>query len=442
MSAGLVATSIVSAGMLSAGFGPILLAGISACLIAGGIYMTWRDVRTRRTVRPAALPEPRTRDPVTTNTTNTVATGRLNTVPPAAASQSRTQPTTGPNTQPKTSAPTQPIARLQTPHASPRDVSAASVTIVKREPVRSGSHDESVTARRDQSSAPKTSAFADLRTSVDAILAETADSSDAEPEGQRWPSVEARWAHIEREIDQAVAQLNNALKPVGLELGKAGEIGWSFKNRGFGSYRRIGIGGRSIGWLRAETNQEHQLICKVRAHATDHALLNASAQIPAQRLDATLVLDLIAKVLHPSANYAAWLAPKARAASADGTDDAWSAIAPVAASAYAVAAGALKEADASLAEIAAPAWDPATGRHRWALAVAVGQSRVVDIMVDLSKHGLEVASRPLDQTKSDLGRRRRLDLPGLDAHALAEAIAASAWPAVAEALERAQPANA
>jgi hypothetical protein len=429
--ASVIKTSIVTASVMNAGVGPWLLAGASAALIGGGVYLTWRDLRSKRATLPVASPEPRAPDPRMRDTTVTVSTGpsvRLNTKLPAAPTQNRTA---------------QPPVQSSPDRASPLDINAASVTIVKREAVRTTPVETAIApTRRDQIPAAKVSAFLELRTSVDAILAETAGATDTEPEGQRWPSVEARWAHIEREIDQAVAHLNGTLMPVALELGKAGETGWSFKNRGFGSYRRIGIGGRSVGWLRAETNQEHQLICKVRAHAPDHALLNASAQIPAQRLDAELVLELLAKVLRPSADYAAWLAPKARAAADDGTVDAWSVLAPTAATAMTVAAGALKEAEATLTETAAPAWDPATGRHRWMLAVAVGQARVADIAIDLTKHGLEVGSRPIDTLKSDLGRRRRLDLKGLDAHALAEAIAASAWPAVAEALERAQPASA
>lgn len=378
--------------------GPFLLALASAALIIAGVIVTWRDVRAKRS--SASMAEPYA--PPTRTTAMRTA------MPPATTIvEARDTRDTG---------------------SSQRFTETnADVTIVRREAKPEG--------LRAAGAAPG-SAFAALQSAVTAITSEAAaDVADIGVEGQRWPTVENRWPIIDNEIEQAVVRLNAALAPVALQIGPAGEAGWSFKNRGYGSYRRIAIGGRSVAWLRCETNPEQTISMKVRAHAVEQALLNATTSLSATGADAVQMLEALSVCMRPAAEYAAWAVPK-QPADAETGRDAWSDLGVLTTEAFTIASGALREADAALSEVSRPAWDPATGHTRWALAVAVGGTRAADIAVDLVKRQFEIVSQPARGLPTDLGRKRRLDLADLTAHALAEAIASSAWPAVASALEQ------
>ena len=277
-------------------------------------------------------------------------------------------------------------------------------------------------------------AFDQLRQVIETISAE-ADSDTAAPgtEGQRWPSVEKRWPSLGAEIDAAAGELNTLLAAVDMQLGAAGEAGWSFKNRGYGAFRRVILGGRSVAWLRCELTHAGQLTFRTRAHSVEQALLNAGAAVPADGVKVRTILDGLSKALRPSAEYAAWIKPKQNAEARAGSD-AWSEVAAVATQALGIASMALREAGAELSEHAPASWDVTAGRQRWPLAVRVGGNLIGRVDVDLVRRALDVSVDNPD--RGDLARRRRVDTLGLTPHALAEAIAACAWPTVADVLQR------
>jgi hypothetical protein len=368
---------------------PMVLGGLSAALVIAGVIVVVRDYR-----KPKRLLQPH------------------------RAQQLANRPAAGHIIDPPTEA-------LDT-----------EVTIVHR-PAETESDRSNVTAA-PKIRPGKATHFDQLRSSVSTISNETAADADAgEPEGQRWPSVESRWLTLEPALDMAVAQLNAALSDVDLQIGKPGEPGWSFKNRGFGSYRRIAIAGRSVAWLRGEANQAGVVTFRIRAHTVEQALLNATSTLQTGDFGPLPLLDAVSSAIKPSAEYAAWLAPH-RQAERDAVGDAWSEISTVAADALQIAQGALIEAGAELTETSAPVWDPASGHQRWPLGLRVAGRNVATLNIELIKRGLEVSSSASVAARTDLTRRRRLELKGLTPHMLAEALAACAWPAIEEALQHTQ----
>jgi hypothetical protein len=280
-------------------------------------------------------------------------------------------------------------------------------------------------------------AFEQLRSAITDIGAEaSADHDETLQEGQRWPVLEDRWLTVEPVIEGALAQLNDVLRPVAMEIGPQGETGWSFKNRGFGAYRRVMVTGKSVAWLRCELGGSGQIVLKVRAHAPEQAMLNAGSTIAAEDATPINALEALSKTVRPTAEFAAWLMPKRRADAEAGLD-AWAEIQPLTADAFTLASTALRQAGAELLERAPPAWDADTGRQRWLLAVHVGGRERGTLTLDLIKRALEVSADV--PGRNELARRQRVDLEGLTPHSLAEAMASCVWPAVADALETANP---
>jgi hypothetical protein len=382
---------------------PLALGGLSALLVLAGVVMLWRE---RRSARNQWLPAPRSsakRVPTNAETGRRVARA----APPAAGD------------------------------TDPTDMSPAEVTIVHRQQRPGIRAPESALAPGPTAArASPASAFEQLQSAVSAISDEaTSDAQGADVESQRWPSVESRWLTLEPQIEATITRLNDTLAPVALQIGPAGETGWSFKNGGFGTYRRIAIAGRSVAWLRGEANHRGEVVFKVRAHAPEQALLNASTLLPLANLTALGFLEALSKTVKPSAEYAAWLTPS-RTTEPERTPDAWGEIAALTREAFAVARGALLEAGSDLTEVSDPAWDAASGHQRWPLVVQVSGNVVAAVHLSLIKRTLDISTTVADPTRTDLNRRRRLDLSGLTPHVLAEAIASCAWPAVADTLEK------
>lgn len=406
-----------------------VLGFVSLLLILGGVALVLRDSRNPKPPLIAKVPRERTAAPDATDRQTSPQS-------PAAAVLARSDATE--------------IAAEVTAAAVPpatHDTTGTDVTIVRRgQPRTTPARPTTARPVRGDATGPaaasatllggESPAFEQLRTSIASISAEAmSEERDTAQEGQRWPSVESRWLTLEPDIDQVVARLNALLAPVGLQIGPAGEAGWSFKNRGFGSYRRVVIAGRSVAWLRGELNQTTPITFKVRAHNVEHALLNASGSVALDALSPLGLLEAMSKAMRPAAEYAAWQKPKA-AADADAGSDAWSEVASVSMQALSLAGSALRDTGADLSETAPPGWDAATGRQRWPLGIRVGGNLVGIMYIDLVRRALEVAVTVTDRARGELGRRQRVDIDGMDAHKLAEAMATCAWPVVADALEK------
>ncbi len=377
-----------------------------------------RTTARRVTAGPAAFDPLRAEQTMPRSSTTSEATARLPADQQAFEKRSTDRPTT---------------ARIKPGPVQDIDAAAA-VTIVHKTappPPRTLRPNSDTTSRVTAIIPGESPAFDQLQSAIANISAE-ASTDEFSTEGQRWPNVEKRWLTIAHELDAAVIQLNHVLAAVDLEIGPAGESGWSFKNRGYGAFRRLLLNGRSISWLRIELTNTGQLSLKARSHAVEQALLNASAQVKADGGSLRGLLDGLSKTIRPAAEYAAWTKPRLQA-EAEANQDGWSEVAAVATQALSIAAAAFREASADIVETVAPSFDVQFGRYRWPLAMKVGGNIIGRVHVDLVRRTLEVSVDEPDRL--DLARRQAIDTLGITPHALAEVIANCAWPTVAEALQ-------
>lgn len=242
---------------------------------------------------------------------------------------------------------------------------------------------------------------------------------------------EQQWAAISPLLATAVERVNAVLAPLHLAVGAMGEPAWSYKNKGFGGYRRLLLGDESIAWLRLELSADGQLHASVKAHKDDRSGINLSAHAPAADLDAAKASDLLSHCLKPAATFAAAVAPPSQGDERDASADAWNNIDATVISALKATNGALAQAGARLAPLGPVAWDPDARRHRLALAVEVNGEDVARMLIEQQVHEIEVSVGVREASLIELGRRRRMPLAGITIHTLAELIAGCAWPTIA-----------
>jgi hypothetical protein len=394
-----------------------IVAGVSGLFVLAGVILVWRDMRRRR---PSTALQPRPPGVP-------LATGR----PPADAPLARPMPS--PVTAPMP-APPAPVATAVT---APPGGADADVTIVHRTRAAVAGLTRRKTEAADVDAASSGSAFDALVSAVRAIRAEAdGETADDEPEGQRWPSITGRWRALEAMVEGGVERLNSALNPNGLVISSAGDPSWSFRNRGYGTYRRVLLGGKSIAWLRTELTQTGQLVAKVRAHQVEQALVNAQASLPADGVTPNAVVETLAIALRPVAEFAAWSVPRRPSPETAGTQ-AWSSIDELTREAVAAAGDAFKVSGVRVVAAAAPAWDEVTGRQRWQLTLEHGSQAIGTVEMALAATSLDVTVVATDRLRNSLDRRRRLELAGLTAKSLSDTLAACAWPLIADAQNRA-----
>jgi hypothetical protein len=276
---------------------------------------------------------------------------------------------------------------------------------------------------------PPLSTFQDLTATIGGI---TQDLDDTGPEYPRVPAVEVGWHAIAHKIEAAVARINGVIAPVHLAIGAAGEAGWSYKNYGFGVYRRIRLHEPSIAWLRIELTGDRKLSLKLRAHRQEQALMNEAVLVPADALDDIAAIDAVALCIKPAAQYAAWIVPRAEA-DREASAALWAEIDGAANAALHMTNGALQQAGATIVPLAQPAFEPATLHYRWPLSVNVNGATVALMILERQSEAIEISVGVPDPQRNDLGRRRRITVETLTPHALAEHMASSAWPSIADA---------
>ena len=138
-----------------------------------------------------------------------------------------------------------------------------------------------------------------------AVIARPAPSAAARAGQGGLVMVEQQWSALQAAIASGVEDTNTALAQARLFIATPGEPSWSYKNKGYGAYRRLLLAGESLGWLRLELGNEGQLRASFKAHKDDRAAINASADIGADGLTATRAGDLLLRCLEPAASYAA-----------------------------------------------------------------------------------------------------------------------------------------
>ena len=280
------------------------------------------------------------------------------------------------------------------------------------------------------------SAYANLMSLVAGEPSKPAKSEEAaseppSPEREALAAVEQQWANLEPVISAGVAQVNNILAAAILTLGAQGKASWSYKNRGYGAYRRLLMGEESLGWVRIELSQDGMLLVDIKAHKDAWASINGKASTPAEGITRTAVSDLLSGCLKPAAARAAQSAGDGVLHAATAGDAPWQDVDALVAAALRAANGAIAQTGAKLRALAPAEWDPLLRRHRMTLAVEVDAAEVARMQIERLPHEMEVAVGVRDAEMIGLGRRRRIPIEGMTIHSLAELIAGCAWPVIA-----------
>jgi hypothetical protein len=417
---------------------------ISGVLIGAGISIIWRDLQKKRRgtfvseqdVRLAA--DRRAADP---DVEITIAHGPE----PEPARRALPSP---PSAQPLP-LPLRAIVELHTPSPSPRSSRHA-------ESVLSARHAESVpSARREGHDGAVPPARGEGQPLAPALVAaphpdplpteEWGEGTGATPappalvaraaagdvdrprQGARL-ALEQQWSALQPAIVAGVERTNALLAPVRLFIGPVGEPSWSYKNKGYGAYRRLLMAGESVAWIRLELFADGQLRAGVKAHREDRATINAAADMPAADLGGDRAGDLFSECLQPAVAYAA---QRLRDSDEEASEQAWESVDALVAAALKATNGALAQAGARLIALAPAAWERDLRRHRMALSVEVNGDDVARMHIERLPHEMEVAVGVREPQLAALARRRRVPVDGMTIHALAELIASCAWPAIA-----------
>ena len=391
----------------------IIIAMISGALIALGAVSIWRDLTRSRGAKSAAAAQP---------------------IAAPAPSRALAAPTAVAAPQRRASPPANVIASVPVPAARSNRLDNGLDTGLDTHPreVPPPPLAAAMTPVPYRAAPPPVGTLQDLAQAIGGIASELDDNG---PEFARVPSVEAGWHGMAAAVDAAIGRINSVLGPVHLNIGAAGEAGWSYKNRGFGVYRRIRLHDPSIAWMRIELTGDRKLSLKLRAHRQDQALMNEAVQVPIDALSDIGVIDAVALCIKPAAQYAAWIVPQAEA-DREASAALWAEVDGAAQAALQMTNGALSQAGAALVALAAPAYEPATHRYRWPLSVNVDGTTVALMVLERQTEALEISVGVADVARLDLGRRRRLAVGDLTPHALAEQMASSAWPSIADARQR------
>jgi len=180
---------------------------------------------------------------------------------------------------------------------------------------------------------------------------------DARPEAVRNAHAEVRWRQMATMLDRAVITVNEVLAAADVAIGPAGEPGWSFKNRGFGTFRRVRVAGASTAWLRLEIMSDGQIEATLRAHDEVRSFLNQRDRLDAAAATDQSAADLVASVFARVAEYSGRNIPQRQNAEEQARQD-WEAIADLIAGAIGLASAAIAASRGRIVQAGAPTWDP------------------------------------------------------------------------------------
>jgi hypothetical protein len=241
-------------------------------------------------------------------------------------------------------------------------------------------------------------------------------------------TVAQRWNAVQPMFGVALRQVNLVLAGARVEVSVPGPPSRSI-NGAYGANCRLLIGDENVGSLRLQVTIHDQVHARVKAHGKEASTVNHSASVPVHDMSAARASDLLSEVLKPAAAFAlgasAGEEPQQRASKM-----AWDAVDPIVASALEAANGAMAQASSQFVAIGPPAWDTEARRHRMTVAIQVMRNEVARMHIERVGSEMEVAVGVPDVRLVGLGCRRRIALQGMTTHALAELIAACAWPAI------------
>jgi hypothetical protein len=249
--------------------------------------------------------------------------------------------------------------------------------------------------------------------------------SDSEPRQGARLALEQQWSSMQPAIAAGVERTNGLLADIRLLVGPLGEPSWSYKNKGYGAYRRLLLAGESVAWLRLELLADGRLRASVKSHREDQAEVDATAETAAAGLDEDGAFSLC---LRAAATYAA---RELRDSDERASEHAWKGVDALVTAALKATNGALAQAGARIIALAPAAWEGDVRRHRMALSVEVNGEDVARMHIEQLEQEMEVAVGVREPQLAALGRRRRIATEGMTIHALAELIAGCAWPTIA-----------
>lgn len=298
---------------------------------------------------------------------------------------------------------------------------------------------------------------------MEAVASENVTAANA-ANAPRLPVLEKHWPRLRSEIDAAVASVNQTMAPLALSIAPPGEATWSLHNQGYGDYRRVFIDGESIAWLRLEIGAELRITCRLRAHDAEHYAVNRDCSAPARRTAGQLVQSLT-EVLAAVFEYAVWRhshilrndtasapvpeqptpapppsliaePPPARTTTAPLSRPAPRTVASPAAVLVDAAIALVNKAFADAGAQLLPSVDQrgrATLDADRALSITAHGHSVGLMLIEPRADRIDISVGVADLANIQAARRQSQPIAGLTVHALAEAIATNAWPAIAAA---------
>ena len=302
---------------------------------------------------------------------------------------------------------------------------------------------------------------------------EREDLSTATAPGRpRLQLLEHQWPQLRPEIEAAVASVNQSMASLSLIVGPPGEANWSLHNQGYGDYRRVQVAGESLGWLRLEVGADLAVTARLRAHDAERNAINRDVVAPARRVDSQLT-QTVTECLKGAFDYAVWrhsnsvkneappttvrvqphapaqqVAPMQQGVPVQRTATVPAMYAAPIPAAMPSPAAAMIDASVTLvnkafAEVGAELRStdqrrgPTTAFADRALSVSVRGVAVALMLIEPRADRIDISVGVSDMANFQAARRVSQPMSGLTVHALAEAIATNAWPAIAAASSQA-----
>ncbi len=248
--------------------------------------------------------------------------------------------------------------------------------------------------------------------------------------GNKSKQIERDWKALEDRIEKSVRSVNAVLVNVEIAIGPTGQPGWSFSNRGYGSFRRVMLVDQSVAWLRLEISANGRFICALRSHGDEKSALNANETISAQILTSDKISALIATSMQPITKYAAHNSSR-MISDQDADQTIWQESEELVSIALKRAGDALVESGAVLEIGDAPEWNEMTKRHRLIVRISLAREHIAQMYIERpTARQIECLVVPATPIAGKQSQRQRADLAKLNSTDFAELIVNCLWPAI------------
>lgn len=274
----------------------------------------------------------------------------------------------------------------------------------------------------------KNTALSELRETISNAHEQVKDEDRSRTD--RSSKTVADWSRLEPRVEETVQAINSVLYDVGIVIAPAGQNGWSFNNRGYGSFRRVLLGGESVAWLRMELTSDNRFICALRCHGDEKSALNADESVSAIALSDQRIASLISASMQPITKFAARSSSK-NVSEQDIAKNLWLESQKLVGEALTSAAVALEESGSDLEVFEDARWDEASRRYRLGVRVMHNAELVANLYVDrpTAEH-IECLVVPVGSAAGLAVQRERLAVAGLQMLELAEAFVNCVWPSI------------